>query len=134
MFNVSFFSNSTSESLALQGATICDKINIQDFDETISKEVNIKTKHFVLKVKIFNQPNATFFGCSKWDALCKTYAFYDNMKIAFDLGHRRRGSNVFRDDKISMELGDMIPVRCSCEFVKQQFCYFYNLFFFAQNV
>ena len=85
-------------------------------DETISKEVNIKTKHFILKVKIFNQPNATFFGCSKWDALCKTYAFYDNMKIEFDLGRRHRGSNVFRDDEISMELGDMIQVRCSCEF------------------
>ena len=116
-----FFSNSTSASLSLQE------------NETISKEVNIKTKHFVLKVKIFNQPNATYFGYSKWDALCNTYAFHDIMKIAFDLGRRRRGSNVFRDDEISMELGDMIPVRCSCEFVKQQFCYFYNLFFFASK-
>ena len=64
----------------------------------------------VLKVNIFNEPEATFFGCSKLDALCKTYAFYDNMKIAFDLGRCRRGSVVFHDDKISMELGDMIPV------------------------
>ena len=102
-------------------------------DETISKEVNIKMKQFVLKVKIFNQPNATYFGGSKWDVLCKTYAFHDNMKIAFDLGRRRRGSNVSRDDEILMELADMIPVRCSCEFVKQQFCYFYNLFFFASK-
>ena len=60
----------------------------------------------------------------------ETYAFHANMKIAFDLGRRRRGSNVFRDDEILMELGDRIPVRCSCECVKQQFCYFYNLFFF----
>jgi len=79
-------------------------------------------KHFVLKVNIFNEPEATFFGCSKWDALCKTYAFDDNMKIAFDLGRRRRGTSVFRDDEISLERGDMIPVRSSCEFVKQQIC------------
>ena len=44
------------------------------------------------------------------------------MKIAFDLGRRRRGANVFRDDEISVELGDMIPVRSSCEFVKQKIC------------
>ena len=44
------------------------------------------------------------------------------MKIAFDLGRRRRGTGVFRDEDISVEVGDMIPVRSSCEFVKQQIC------------
>jgi hypothetical protein len=86
-------------------------------NETTSKEVSIKTKHFVLKVKIFNQSNATYFSGSQWDLLCKTYAFDANMKIAFDLGRRRRGSTVFRDDEILMEVGDRIPVRSSCEFV-----------------
>ena len=79
-------------------------------------------KHFVFKVNIFNEPEATFFGCSNWDALCKIYAFDDNMKITFDLGCRRRGTGVFRDDDISVELGDMIPVQSSYEFVKQQIC------------
>ena len=97
-------------------------MNVKDFDETIRKEDKLKTKHFILKVNIFNELEVIFFGCSKWDALCKTYAFDDNMKIAFDLGRRRRGSNVFRDNKILMKLGDMILVQCSCEFVNQQFC------------
>ena len=44
------------------------------------------------------------------------------MKIAFDLGRRRRGTGVFRDEDILVEVGDMIPVRSSCEFVKQQIC------------
>ena len=44
------------------------------------------------------------------------------MKIALDLGRRRRGTDVFRDEDISMEVGDMIPVWSSCEFVKPQIC------------
>ena len=44
------------------------------------------------------------------------------MKIAFDLGHHRQGTGVFRDEDISVEVGDMIPVRSSCEFVKQKIC------------
>ena len=86
------------------------------------REVKLKTKHFVFRLNIFNEPEATFFGCSNWDVLCKTYAFDDNMKITFDLGRHHRGTSVFRDDDISVELGDMILVRSSCEFVKQQIC------------
>ena len=79
-------------------------------------------KHFVFKVNIFNELEATFFGCSNWDVLCKTYAFDDNMKIAFDLGRRRRGTGVFCDADISVKVSDMILVRSSCEFVKPQIC------------
>jgi len=84
------------------------------------KEVKLKTKHgFVLKVKVFNEPDSTFFACLNWYALCKAYAFEEDMKITFDLGLRRRGTGNFDDEDIWVEVGDMIPVLPLCEFVKE---------------
>ena len=77
-------------------------------------------KHgFVLKVKIFNEPNVTFFGCPNWYALCKAYTFEEDMRITFDVGLRRRGTFNFYDEDIWVVVGDMIPVLSPCKFVKQ---------------
>ena len=77
-------------------------------------------KHgFILKVEIFNEPEVTFFGCPNWHALCKAYAFEEDMKITFDLALRRRGTGNFDDEDIWVEVGDMIPVLPPCEFVKE---------------
>ena len=83
------------------------------------KEVKLKTKHgFILKVEIFNEPEGTFFGCPNWHALCKAYAFEEDMKITFDLGIHHPDTGDFCDNDIWL-VGEMIPVLYPCEFVKQ---------------
>ena len=82
------------------------------------KEVKLKTIHgFVFNVEIFNEPEVTFFGCSNWHALCKAYAFEEDMQITFDIGLRRRGTGIFDDEDIWVEVGDMIPVLPPCEYL-----------------
>ena len=86
----------------------------------VTKEVNLKTKHgFVLKVKLFNERDTTYFGCPNWSALCKAYAFDEDLKITFGLGLRHRGTGNFDDEDIWVEVDDMISVLPPCEFVKE---------------
>ena len=127
-----FFYNSTSVSLALQDAMFVTRSIFKIWMKLLVKKLTLRRKISFLRLRsLINQmPHTLVVQNGMYYA---RHAFHDNMKIAFYLGRRRRGSNVFRDDEILMELGDRIPVQCSCEFVKQQFCYFYNLFFFASK-
>ena len=121
--NVSFFlSNATSASLALQDVTFVTRSMFKISMKLLEKKLILRRNISFLRLTSLMNQRPHSLAIQNGMQLCKTYAIYDNMKIAFDLGRRRRGSNVFRDDEISMELGDMISVQCSCEFVNQQFC------------
>ena len=39
------------------------------------------------------------------------------MQITFDIGLRRRGTGIFYDEDIWVEVGDMIPVLPPCEYL-----------------
>jgi hypothetical protein len=50
------------------------------------KRVHLRTEHgYDFAVKLFNAENYSYFECSNWRALCKAYAFEQNMLMTFDI-------------------------------------------------
>lgn len=82
-----------------------------------TKKAHLKTKHgFIFEVKVINEVGHTYFGCSNWKGLCKTYGFQEDMKITFDIGPEDDPEDII---DIWVDV-DMIPILPSSYFLSSK--------------
>ena len=64
-----------------------DKFHFKEKGSTEPKIAHLRTEHYTFVVKVKNNEDHTYFGCSSWREFCKAYKFEEHMNITFNLGH-----------------------------------------------
>ena len=95
---------------------VLENLGFQDNENMQTRKHHLRTQHgYAFRVKLYNAVNHSYFGCSKWRALCKAYGFQEDMQITFDI---RPEDDIEDNIDIWVDV-DMLPVLPLCEFVKQ---------------
>lgn len=94
---------------------VLEKLDFEDRDNMETKRVHLRTQHsYTFAVQLYNAMNHSYFGCSNWRALCKAYAFQEDMHVTFDI---RPEDDIEDNIDIWVDV-DTLPVLPLCEFVK----------------
>jgi hypothetical protein len=99
-----------------------DKFHFKEKGSTEPKIAHLRTEHYTFVVKVKNNEDHTYFGCSNWRAFCKAYGLDEDMNITFDLGN-----DDVRDNNIDIWVhaeDDLIPVLPPGAFVNRFVRYF----------
>jgi hypothetical protein len=87
---------------------VLDKFHFKEKGSTEPKIAHLRTEHYTFVVKVKNNEDHTYFGCSNWRAFCKAYGLDEDMNITFDLGN-----DDVRDNNMDIWVhaeDDLIPV------------------------